>query len=120
MPSMTAKMLKEWMQGKIFVSLNIRLAEPNHAKPRFYRLILPTLTMSFALIAGIYSWLQASTSEHQDTYIAQLQPEMPPINLSAASYAKSRYKAGLVCKDKGWEFCASWANLVRSPGSRIA
>ncbi|MEZ9821885.1 hypothetical protein AB4238_14890 [Shewanella sp. 10N.286.45.A1] len=34
--------------------------------------------------------------------------------------AKSRYSAGLVCKDKGWEFCASWANIKRIPGSRIA
>ena len=35
-------------------------------------------------------------------------------------YAKGRYKAGLICKDKGWEFCASWATLARSPGSRLA
>ncbi|MCL1096029.1 hypothetical protein [Shewanella kaireitica] len=34
--------------------------------------------------------------------------------------AKSRYSAGLVCKDRGWEFCASWANIKRIPGSRIA
>ncbi|MCL1050521.1 hypothetical protein L2755_12915 [Shewanella abyssi] len=34
--------------------------------------------------------------------------------------AKSRYSAGLVCQDKGWEFCASWAKSRRSPGSLIA
>lgn len=34
--------------------------------------------------------------------------------------AKSRYSAGLVCKDRGWEFCATWANIKRIPGSRIA
>lgn len=34
--------------------------------------------------------------------------------------AKSRYSAGLICKDRGWEFCASWANIKRIPGSRIA
>ncbi|MGS0689303.1 hypothetical protein [Shewanella sp. 30m-9] len=33
---------------------------------------------------------------------------------------KSRYSAGLVCQDKGWEFCARWAKSGRSPGSRIA
>ncbi|MGS0681652.1 hypothetical protein ACVBIL_10850 [Shewanella sp. 125m-7] len=33
---------------------------------------------------------------------------------------KSRYNAGLVCQDKGWEFCATWAKSRRSPGSRIA
>lgn len=33
---------------------------------------------------------------------------------------KSRYKRGLVCKDKGWEFCATWATSGRAPGSRIA
>ena len=38
-----------------------------------------------------------------------------------ALYArKSRYKRGLVCKDKGWEFCATWATSGRAPGSRIA
>ncbi|PKG59172.1 hypothetical protein CXF83_12470 [Shewanella sp. Choline-02u-19] len=34
--------------------------------------------------------------------------------------AKSRYSAGLVCQVKGWEFCATWANSIRGPGSRIA
>ncbi|GIU17287.1 MULTISPECIES: hypothetical protein [unclassified Shewanella] len=33
---------------------------------------------------------------------------------------KSRYSAGLVCQDKGWEFCARWAQFRRSPKSRIA
>ncbi|MCL1144424.1 hypothetical protein L2747_00070 [Shewanella marinintestina] len=38
-----------------------------------------------------------------------------------ALYArKSRYKRGLMCKDKGWEFCATWATSGRAPGSRIA
>ncbi len=34
--------------------------------------------------------------------------------------ARSRYSAGLVCQDKGWEFCARWAQSRRSPRSRIA
>ncbi|MEZ9200156.1 hypothetical protein [Shewanella sp. 10N.286.54.B9] len=34
--------------------------------------------------------------------------------------AKSRYSAGLVCRERGWEFCATWANTTRIPGSRIA
>ncbi|QQX78293.1 hypothetical protein JK628_11770 [Shewanella sp. KX20019] len=39
---------------------------------------------------------------------------------SSVTLAKSRYSAGLVCQDKGWEFCARWAKSKRSPGSRIA
>ncbi|MCL1137265.1 hypothetical protein [Shewanella pneumatophori] len=120
MPSMTAQLLNECIQGKIVVIRNMRSAEPNHIKPSFYRLILPILTMSFVFIAGTYSLQQASTLERQDKLIAQLNLEVQLFTLNDNTYAKGRYKAGLVCKDKGWEFCASWANLVRSPGSRIA
>ncbi|ABZ76621.1 hypothetical protein Shal_2060 [Shewanella halifaxensis HAW-EB4] len=35
-------------------------------------------------------------------------------------WVKSRYSAGLVCQDRGWEFCATWAKSKRSPDSRIA
>lgn len=39
---------------------------------------------------------------------------------SSLLLAKSRYHAGLVCQEKGWEFCARWAQSRRSPRSRIA
>ena len=42
------------------------------------------------------------------------------LQLSRSLLVKNRYRAGLVCQDKGWEFCARWAKLGRSPGSRIA
>ncbi|ABV87407.1 hypothetical protein Spea_2087 [Shewanella pealeana ATCC 700345] len=48
---------------------------------------------------------------------------MPANTLDTANselLAKSRYSAGLVCQDKGWEFCARWAQFRRSPSSRIA
>ncbi|WP_108946571.1 hypothetical protein [Shewanella halifaxensis] len=53
-------------------------------------------------------------------YVNQSFSSATPEYQQASLYAKGRYKAGLICKDKGWEFCASWATLARSPGSRLA
>ncbi|GIU35465.1 hypothetical protein L2719_03660 [Shewanella schlegeliana] len=49
-----------------------------------------------------------------DIYVWRVSRSMP------TRLAKGRYNAGLVCQDKGWEFCARWAHSRRSPRSRLA
>ncbi|MFT5790503.1 MAG: hypothetical protein ACI8SJ_002632 [Shewanella sp.] len=55
-----------------------------------------------------------------DSTIVADNPAPLANKLSGVLITKSRYRAGLICQDKGWEFCARWAKSRRSPGSLIA